>query len=68
LTICGNAPLTSCQFDPGSCVTVGWSGAVVCDGDAAIDEVTEALTDAVADAVADGFSDGPAGEVARKLP
>jgi hypothetical protein len=23
-TICGNAPLTSCQLDPGSCVTVRW--------------------------------------------
>jgi hypothetical protein len=70
LTICGNAPPTSFQFDPGSCVTVGWSAGLEVDGEGDGDSEGPVVlvADGVADAVADGLSDGPAGEVARKLP
>jgi hypothetical protein len=66
LTISGNAPLKRLQFDPGSFVTTGWSGAIEGDGEG--DGAGDVAIAAVADAVADGFSDGTAGEAARKPP
>jgi hypothetical protein len=66
LTICGNAPLTRLQLEPGSGVTLtGWIG--VADGDGDSEGLIVLVADGAADAVADGLSDGPAGEAARKL-
>jgi hypothetical protein len=70
LTICGNAPLTSFQFDPGSCVTVGWRAGLEVEGEDGGDSegLVVLVADGAADAVADALADGPAGKVARKLP
>jgi hypothetical protein len=65
LTICGNAPLTRLQLEPGSGVTnSGWSG--VADGEGDGDD--EGPVVLVADVVADALADEVTGEVARKLP